>query len=76
MDIYFMTIVVSQDEVRWTRIISLCISEFLGLQQLTKSWHILLLNNDVQVCVRAGLLTKESVNAPSTIDPDLNAQIT
>src|SRR6266436_4654929 len=45
------------------------------LQELTQHWDILLLNSYVQVFVRAGLLAKECIDAPSTIDPDFDAQL-
>jgi hypothetical protein len=42
---------------------------------LPKYRNVLLLNSYVQVIMRASLLAKQCIDAPSAIDPDFGAQL-
>ena len=67
------TVFITQDKIPSPSFLQLYVSKLLRLEELTEDRDILLLNGYVQVIMRAGLLTKERINAPSTIDPDFDA---
>src|SRR6266404_3094385 len=75
MDINFSAVFIAQDKIPRSGVFELYFSVALRVQKFTKRGNILLLNRYVQVLVWPGLLAKQSINTPSTIDPDFDAQI-
>lgn len=51
------------------------VSESSLLKRMTQPWNIFLLNGYIQVFMRPGLLTKEGINAPPTVNPNSDIQV-
>ena len=67
----FSTVFITQNKIPSSGFLQLDVSVSSLLEQMTQPWNIPLLNDDVQVLVRAGLLTKEGVNTPPAVNPKL-----
>ena len=75
MDVDFSTVFITQNKIPRPGFLQLYISVSLLLQPLAQPRNVFLLNRNVQVLVRAGLLAKERVNAPPTINPNFDLQV-
>jgi len=73
MDINFSAIFIAQDKIPRSGVFELYFSVALHAQEFTKRGNILLLNGDVQALVWPGLLAKQRINTPSTVDRSLPA---
>ncbi len=75
MDINLFAVFIAQYKIPRSCISELYLVVTLRLQQVTEHRNILLLNGNVQVRVRPGLLTEQRINAPPTVDPQFDAQL-
>src|SRR5260370_32895128 len=75
MNVDLSTVFITRYEIPRFGILQLYVSVPSLLQELPKLRNIFLLNRYVQVTMRAGLLTKECIDAPTAIDPDFDAQL-
>ena len=73
VDIDLFSVFIAQDKIPGFGILQLYIPIPTRLQEPAQHWDILLLNGYVQVFMKAGLLAKQCVDAPSAIDPDFDA---
>ena len=75
MNIDFAAVFISQNKIPWSGILNFYFLVASRFQKGTEPGNIPLLNCYVQVFVRARLFTKECVNAPPTINPNINTQV-
>ena len=75
VDINLPAACITQDKIPRPGNLQFYLSVSSVFQKSTKYRDILLLNRNVQVTMRTGLLTKQHINAPSAINPDFDAQL-
>lgn len=74
VEIYFMAVLVAKDEIPGTRIRTGNILEATPIQECTGRLHVLLLDDDIKVIMRARLFTEQSVDTPPAVNPNLYVQ--
>jgi len=75
MNINFSAIFITQYEIPMSGVFELYVGVTSLLQEVTEHRNILPLNSNVQVLMWPGLLAKQSINTPPTVDPQFDARL-
>lgn len=70
MHIDLVPFAIAENEVVGPRVVELDLPVPVVFQQRTEPLDVLLLESDVEVLMRSGLMTKQSVDAPSPVEPN------